>query len=356
MIFMKEKYLKIIAGLSVSALILVSIFYFQNNDTYMFFSSITANIIQVILFLVWYFQENPVPERTITKIDEIHQVTKEREEKYKQQEKILTRLIKEGVIADYDIKKIFQSIKNREVFLVHTYGEGVPTNLLKSYNGRTQPLISILLKVGFVRVFKQHNLFIAFKKNLPRSLRRLDRLEKLVHQEIEKIWNKIEKYTKNSYPGDKYKIYEKWRTKEGFKCSYLLFKAVEEDFVIGYINRYSFTPQFVNSIIREIEISKIKHIADKVKLQKFVAKTSIEILLEDLPKNIKKNIMKHERTLKDEFKIKNFTDFKDVPIEQLNNKLSELVDKQENWKNYSETIIKQAQEFHKILNELGMPI
>lgn len=351
---MKEKYLKIIAGLSVLALILVSIFYFQNNNTYMFFASITANIIQIIMFLVWYFQENPVPERTINQIDEIHKVTKEREEKYKQKEKIITRLIKEGVIIDYDLKKIFQTLRNKEVFLVHSYGEGVPQNLLKSYNGGTQPLISILMKVGFVRVFRQHNLFIVFKKNLPRNLRRLDKLEKFLQQELEKLWEKIEEYAKQKYPSSKYKMYNKWRTKEGLKCSYLLFKAGEEDFVIGYKNRYSFTPQFVTSIIREIEVSKIKPITDKVKLQQFVAKTSIEILLEDFPANIKKELLKHEKTLKEEFKIKNFTDLKDIPVESLKNKISELSSVEEDWSIYSEKIKLHAQEFYNILVELGM--
>jgi len=353
---MKEKCLKTIAGLSVIALVLVSLFYLQNNNTYMFLASVTANIIQILMFITWFFQENPIPQRTIAQIDEIHQITKEEEKKYKRKEEIVTRLIREGVIADYDLKKIFQSLRKREVFLVHTYGEGVPHTLFNSYDGETQPLITILLKIGFVRVFRQHNLFIIFKKNLPKNIRSLNRLEKFLQQEVEKLWIKIEEYTKRKYPSSKYKIYDKWRNKEGFKCSYLLFKTAEEDFMIGYKGKQSFTPQFVNSIIREIKVSKIKSITDKVKLKQFVAKTSIEILLGGLPKNIRKEILRHEKSLKGNLKIKKFTDFKDIPVEQLTNQLSQLVDtKSEDWKNYSEEIKSQAQEFYNILVELGMP-
>jgi len=352
---MKEKYLKIIAGSSVITVVFVSLFYFQNNNTYMFIVSVAGNTIQILMFIIWFFRENPIPPRTITQIDEIHRITKEEEKKYKRKEEIVTRLIREGVIADYDIKKIFQSLRKREVFLIHTYGEGVPQKLLKSYGGETQPLITILLKIGFVRIFKQHNLFIIFKKNLPKNLRSLNRLEKFLQQEIEKVWIKIEEYTKRKYPSSKYKIYDKWRNKEGFKCSYILFKTAEEDFMIGYKGKQSFTPQFISSIVREIEISEIKPITNKVKLRQFVAKTSIEILMEGLPKNIKKEILKHEKSLKNNLKIGNFTDFKDVSVEQLTDQLNQLAGiKSEEGTLYSGEIKSRAQEFYNILIKLGM--
>ncbi|MBD3388737.1 MAG: hypothetical protein GF416_06680 [Candidatus Altiarchaeales archaeon] len=352
---MQEKILKIIVGVSVIALVVVSILFFQNNNTLMFFISIAANFIQILLFITWYFQENPIPKKTITQIDEIHQATKIREEKYKRKEIIITRLMKEGLIREYDLKKIFQSLKNREVFLIHTYGEGVPENLRESYKGESQPLITILTKIGFVRVFGQHNLFIIFRKNLPRSLRSLQRLEEFLLKEVEKVWEKIGNYTREKYPGTDYKIYEKWRTNEGFKCSYLIFKAVEEDFIVGYKTRYSFTPQFVNSIIREIEIEKIKPLIDnRVKLQEFVTKTSIEIFLEDFPKDIKKAILNQEQRLKSALEIKNFTDFKNFTCETLTQQFNKLIGANPEWDKYSELIITQAKEFYDILYELGM--
>jgi len=274
----------------------------------MFIVSVAGNTIQILMFIIWFFRENPIPPRTITQIDEIHRITKEEEKKYKRKEEIVTRLIREGVIADYDIKKIFQSLRKREVFLIHTYGEGVPQKLLKSYG-----------------------------------------------QEIEKVWIKIEEYTKRKYPSSKYKIYDKWRNKEGFKCSYILFKTAEEDFMIGYKGKQSFTPQFISSIVREIEISEIKPITNKVKLRQFVAKTSIEILMEGLPKNIKKEILKHEKSLKNNLKIGNFTDFKDVSVEQLTDQLNQLAGiKSEEGTLYSGEIKSRAQEFYNILIKLGM--
>ena len=351
---MKEEYIKIWVGLSIVALILVSIFYFRNNNTFMFVSSISANIIQILMFLAWYFQNNPITERTVTQIDKIYEYTQNREERFKYKERIIRKLIDEGLVLGYDIKKIFSSLKNREVLLVHTYGEGVPSGLLKAYNSDTQPLISVLTKSGFVRVFGKHNLFMIFKKNLPRKLRRLETLERFITQELEKIWNQIETYANKEYPSSKYKIYEKYRTKEGFKCSYLVFKVLEDDFIIGYKNRYAFTPQFENSIMREVELSKLKPlIPNKVKLQQFVNKTSIEILLGDIPENIKKEILKHEKDIKNNLKINKFTDFKDVSIEFMSNELRNILKTEEGLDSYSESIKNHASEFYSVLKELG---
>jgi sucrose-6-phosphate hydrolase SacC (GH32 family) len=134
---------------------------------------------------------------------------------------------------------------------------------------------------------------------------------------------------------------------------------LEEEFVIGYKKRYSFTKEFVNSIIREMELSKIKPlIPDKVKLQQFVSKTSIEIFLEDkdIAEPIKKGILTHEKQLKDNLNIRVFTDFKDVPIDVLSEQIKNLLNSTEDMSNYARLIKIQAKEFFNVLKELGFSI
>ena len=53
----KETIIKIFAGISVIAIGL-AIFFYLNKEEYLFWLSVIANVIQVILFLFWFFESS----------------------------------------------------------------------------------------------------------------------------------------------------------------------------------------------------------------------------------------------------------------------------------------------------------
>jgi len=346
---MKNLIIKLFVLVSIISLSLITIFYFS-NERYIFFISLLSNIIQIILFGVWFFQRERIPKETIMQVKEIYQYATDEREENKRKGKIMAHLMKAGLIPSDEIKKAFKSLKIKEVICVHTYGEGLRQNLINEYGLRRQPLVSILESLGFIRVFRNPTLYIIFKDNLPKELRSLHNLEIFMTSELEKEWEKISKFTKKKYPQSKYKIYEKYREKTGFKCSYVLLKSIEDECIIGYKNRYSFTPEFVERIMGEYQ--KSKKVLSSFEIKRFVLNLRMNLLMDELPKQMEKILLKNEDNIKTNLNIKHFFEFKNKSLIEIKESLKNYI-KLEDLDFVSNSLKEESKSYYEVLKELG---
>ncbi|VVC03598.1 Uncharacterised protein [Candidatus Burarchaeum australiense] len=328
--------------------------YLSNNQQYMLLISVLASVVQIVLFVLWYFEENPVPQKTIEQVEAIYEYAKEEKSRNTKKEEFIKRLLREGVIEEDELQKALEKLQNDEILLVHTYGEGTPDNLKKEM-GNASPAISILKKLGFVRVFRQHNLFLIPVSDLPKTLRTARGLEVFLSSEIEKIWKDLQQKTQKNYPAASYKIMEKWRSGEGFKVSYVISKNPKYDIVAGFKNRHSFTPEFVAVILRKISIAQtLPPIRNTVKVKELLKKTSIEIFVSDFPAALKEKIIAEECSFKTALGISTILGLRDVAPEKIAVQLSSLDPSVTNVAELADSLISQAKEFADLLQNLGV--
>lgn len=344
----KETIIKIFAGISVIAIGL-AIFFYLNKEEYLFWLSVIANVIQVILFLFWFFESSSLP---IKEIKEIHEYTTKEKSEDKKRMKIIAQLMKAGLVPSDEVKKAFKSLKLEEVIIVHTYGEGLSEHLIKEFGLEKQPLITLIKDLGFVKVFGYSNLYIAFKDSLPRKLRRLDNLESYLMIELKKKWEELQSFTKKKYPKEKYKIYSKMRDGTGFKCSYILLKSLKEECVIDYENRPSFTKDFVEKVLGKYQTKK--NVLSSVQVKNFILGIKMNVLLEDkVDKSRAKKIISKEKEIKDELKITRFYDFKDKSTEVIARVIKDKTGLEES-KEEAELIKIEAEEYYNSLKEMNL--
>lgn len=349
----KEKLIKLLALFSITALSLAIFFYFNRNE-YLLLLSLLSNVIQIVLFGFWLFENQSLPiqkiENTDTKVSEIHPYIVKEKEENKRKMKIMAQLMKSGLVPGEEIKKAFNSLKLEEIVVIYTYGEGLSQNLLKEIGFSKQPLITLIEELGFVRVFKYPSLYIAFKKDLPRILRNLDNLEKYLNLELNKKWEKIKDSTNKKYPQEKYKIYAKIRDGSGFKCSYILLKSLKEELIINYQNKPSFTEQFIEKVLSEYQSKK--NALKSVEVRDFILKIKISILFEDVDKNIINQINKEDNQIKENLNIKYFFELKDKSSIEIEKCFINLGIKK-NGINL-ENIKNEAKEYYNILKEINL--
>ena len=347
--------IKFIAAISIILLVLATFTYFSNNQQYLLLISILSSLIQIVLFAAWYFEENPIPQKTIEQVDAIYDYAKEEKTKNTKKEEFIKRLLKEGVIEEDELKKVFEKLKNDEIFLVHTYGEGTPDSLKKETELKSSPAISILQKLGFVRVFRQHNLFLIPVNDLPKTLRNVRGLELFLSSEIERIWKGLQQKAQKNFPAGEYKIMEKWRSGAGFKVSYVISKTPKNEIVTGFKNRSSFTPSFVAVILRRLTLEKtLPPLRNTVKVKELLKTLSLEIFLSEFPKALSDRILSNEKQFKESLEINTLLDLRNVPQEKINNKLLELEPNVTNSATLSMSLISQAKEFAELLQSLGV--
>ncbi|MEM0475420.1 MAG: hypothetical protein QW343_01370 [Candidatus Norongarragalinales archaeon] len=346
--------IKLIAGISVILLLAATLFYLSDNQKYTFLITVLGSIIQIVLFVLWYFEENPIPQKTIDQVEAIYDYAKEEKSRNTKKEDFIKRLLREGVIEEDELQKALEKIRNDDLLLVHTYGEGTPDNLKKELDN-VSPAISILKKLGFVRVFRQHNLFLIPVTDLPKPLRSARGLEVFLSSEIEKLWKELQQKTQKNYPAISYKIMEKWRSGEGFKVSYVIAKNPKNDLVAGFKNRHSFTPEFVAVILRKISLTQtLPPIRNTVKVRELLKKMSVEIFLSAFPATLKEKIIAQEGSFKSSLGISTILDLRNIPSEKIATKLRDLDQNVLNANELAGSLIAQAKEFTELLQSLGV--
>lgn len=342
--------IKVIAGLSVIVLIAT-----LTNVRYLSVIATASNIIQVIMFVLWYFEENPIPKKTVEQVAAIYAYTNEEKSKNTKKEEFIKKLLEEGVIETEELQKAIDKLRDDEIFLVHSYGEGTPQRLKEAAGLKTTPLMSILHKLGFVRVFGKHNLFLIPVKDLPQPIRTTKALEQFLISEIEKTWKDLQQKALEQFPAKDYKIMEKWRAGEGYRLSYVISKTPKKDIVAGFKNRPSFTNDFVAVILRRITPSQdICLVRDTVKLKELLKKISIALFLADIPPQLKQKITSNEKLVKENLGIATIFDLRNVPLERITNEIQKIEPSTPNPETYSKKLISEAKEFSELLESLGV--
>ena len=193
----------------VSIALIVSVVYVTQNVFVGLLVGLIADSIQIVTYVVWFFQKE-VPMAEVPKqIEQIHKYVTLKEEKSRIKEELISRLVNEGAIGE---NELYSLIRNKEIILAFPYGEGVLQTVRELSGLNRPPLSGLLEQIGFVRVTRLQNLMVAFVDKLPKVFRKIDNLSLFIQEEVPKIWTKISADVKKKYPGDRYpKKFEKWR-------------------------------------------------------------------------------------------------------------------------------------------------
>jgi len=187
---------KFLSIVSLTSLIsILGIFYLTKNTLLVLFISVLADSIQIVTYIVWLFKREVPLEETPKQVKVVYEYVKEKKETEKVKEELITKLVNEGAIRE---SELYSLIRNKEIILAFTYGEGVPSKIRKLIGLKRQPLLALFERMGFVRVTGWQNLLVSFTDNLPRSLRRVDNLNKFIKKELPRCWARISDEVKNS--------------------------------------------------------------------------------------------------------------------------------------------------------------
>lgn len=295
-------------------------------------------------------------EQVPKQVEVVYKYVTRKEERSRVREELVSRLVNEGVISE---RELYSLIRNKETILAFTYGEGISRKIRSRCGLKSQPLATLLERCGFVRATGMQNLMVAFTENLPRSLRNIDNLNVFIKSELPKIWEQISNKINKEYPAERYpKKYEKWRSGEGFSAMYTLSKSMAQDFIIDYINKESFTPEFKKHIWGIIDRKKLRDMIKKrrLKVKKIISKISIDFLLRDIPRNVRRNIEEHEDEIKKALGIEVFTDYRHIEQNKMSNVLLNFLPavEREDVDQYSSAIITESKNCYDLLKELGI--
>jgi len=352
-----RKHLKFISLISVLSLILIGIIFgLTQNIMFALLVSLIADSVQIVSYLIWLVQKEMPMEQVPKQVEVVYKYVTKKEERSRVKEELVSRLVNEGAIRE---SELYTLIRNKEAILAFPYGEGISSKIKSLCGLESQPLATLLERCGFVRATGMQNLMVVFTENLPRSLRSIDNLNAFIKRELPKIWEQISNKIKKEFPADQYpKKYEKWRSGEGFSAMYTLSKSMAQDFIIDYINKESFTPEFKKHIWGLIDWKKLRDIIKKRrhKVKEIISKISIDFLLGDIPRNVRKIIEEHEDDIKKSLGIEVFTDYRLIEQNKMSKVLLNFLPATErgNVDHYSSAIITESKNCYDLLKELGI--
>lgn len=310
-----QKHAKFLTIISVISIVTVAgIITIARNIALGVAIGLLSDAVQIVTYALWLLQKEVDLSKVPLQVTEIHEIITREKQESKAAEEIITRLIREGVVKE---EELLSMIRSKEIMLAFPYAEGLKGKILQISKG--QPLAKLLGQIGFVRVALFQNLMAAFVEYLPKQLRDIDALNSFIKQQLPREWNRISDEVSRSYPPEKYKILEKWRSKTGFRVSYILSKSNAQDFLIDYLNRNSFTTDFQKHIIGRIDRKELKRMLKikKHQVREVMSKVSMEFLMGDVPKSVRESIVKNEAEVKKSLKVKTINDVRLVQPEEL---------------------------------------
>jgi len=347
------KIITLISLISITTILIVT--FFTSNFGLGVTISLVADIIQILTYGVWLFQKEVNLGKVPEQIEEVHVfITKEKEESRVAGE-IISRLVREGVVKEDELLRL---IRRKEIVLAFPYAEGLKGKVWQIAKG--QPLAKLLNQIGFVRVALFQNLMVIMADSLPRRLRNIDNLDTFIKRRLPKEWAILSEKVRKRYPPESYKILEKWRSRAGFKVSYILAKSMAQDFLIGYVRKNSFTTEFQKHIAGRIDRSQLKRILrlNRRKVREIVSKISIEFLLNEIPRNVQKLIINKENEVKKALSVDVITDYRLLEPESVTSVLANLLPRTEEKAIYvySTKIIGQSQTCYEALKKFGIDL
>jgi len=316
---------------------------------------LVASIIQIVTYVAWLLQKEVSLARVPEQLEEVHSFTTKEREENKVTGELMSRLVREGAVREDELLRL---VRRKEIVLAFTYAEGLRGKVLQITKG--QPLATLLNQIGFVRVALFQNLMAIIADSLPKRLRNIDNLNAFIRKRLPKDWTRISDMVKERYPKAKYKILEKWRSRAGFKVSYILAKSMAQDFLIGFLRKNSFTTEFQKHIAGRVDRNQLKKIfrVNRRKVREIMSKISIEFLLDETPRKARKAIVDKEDEVKEALGVETITDYGFLEPEKVINVLADLFPtmKEKTMRTCSIEIIGQSQACQEALRKLGIDL
>jgi len=350
-----RKYLKVLTTISAFSLAVgIGVYVFAQNLNIAIFIGLLADSIQVVTYILWLFQNEVSMEKVPERIEVIYKYVEKKKEEGRIADELVARLVREGVIKEVELSSM---IRNKEITLAFSYAEGISSDRIRKIT-KGPPLKALLGNVGFVRVASLQNLMVAITTSLPKQLRDIDSLNSFIKQQLPHEWERISEEVRAQYPQEKYRIFERYRTGEGFKVSYILAKSPAKDFIIGYLKKNSFTPEFEKHIAGRVDRGRLKRIlADrKHRVIEVVSKISIDFLLFDAPRKLRESIASQEEQIKSKLGVKVITDYRSLDPDAVTKTLHELLPSAEevSLQNCAKSIVTESQKCNDALKKLGI--
>jgi len=193
-----RKYVKILSLISAVSLFSISLVALLTGN--LLVSTIIgclANSIQIATYVVWYIRKEVSLGKVPEQVEEIHQHITYKEKKSEAKERLISKLINEGVVRE---EELYSLIRNKEIILAFPYGEGLRSSIKSTVGYKRQPLANLLEKLGFVRVTRVQNLMVAFTDNLPKNLRNIENLNYFIKKQLPEDWKLISEKIKQRFP------------------------------------------------------------------------------------------------------------------------------------------------------------
>jgi hypothetical protein len=338
----------------ISVVTIVGIMLLTQNINLAIFISLASDAIQIVLYGQWFFQKETDLSKLPEQVQEIRSIIVQEREDTRVSDAIVSRLIREGAVREEELRSL---LRNKEIIIAFPYAEGLSKSISQMTQG--QPLARLLGNIGFVRAARFQNLMVIMAEALPKQLRDVENLNRFIKQRLPKEWDAISEKVAEKYPEEKYKIrFRKWRSRAGFKASYILAKSMAQDFFIGYMNRFSFTSEFQKHIAGRINRNQLRRIIKirRHKVKQVISKISAEFLLGDIPRNVRRQIINNEDEIKKALNVKVVTDYRLLETKNITDVLVKLLPSVDETllQNCSTRIIEESQKCFDGLKSLGI--
>lgn len=294
-------------------------------------------------------------ERADQLIKEVREGKEKAEEKVtnlEEQNVLIARLIKEGLINEKSIYKIIQRYKFYYLFCYQNVPESDKVQKIMGIGFRN-PSLEAIESIGFIKVGTRHNLYVVPYDNLSERLKNPSTLEKVVRQLVTEHWEDFLirlKQKKEAF----YNTYMQTNP-DPANCTYMISVSNFHDVILGYIGWNSFSREFKNLLQYQVNIKKLKKEVSKRKydITKFVQSISYDLFLVDISsKEDKQKFIDKEEVIKKNLSVVNFTDYKDKKEELKIELKKHFTDKKAI--KYANLIADKSKKYDGILSALGI--
>ena len=350
----KDLKVKLLVGFSLLFFVFLALKY--RSDYLIFFVSLIASIIQIVLFLVWYFEDTTLLKHVDLNVEKIKEITLQRDEENIYRQKIIRKIVNKGKIDEEEIKKIIAKLEKRDMVLVSLSESKIPKGLSQK-DTLQYPLRNLLKDMGFVQVFFTYyadmgNIWAIPKSELPRSLRKVDSLKSFIIKVLMGNRLSIKNYALKNYPNK----YDKWKSDDGFKVSLIIGKSFENDFKIDYLGRHKFNEGFIAKLLQKSSKEELnKVISDKVAVREILSKLSIDLFLERVSPQIRDIILKNEKKIILNLNIKSFLDYRNIDMPKLCAEFIKYISQQDA-EQLTNIVCTEANNYYNEIEKMGLLI
>lgn len=279
--------------------------------------------------------------------------TERREKTLREQNDFITRLIKEGLI---DERSIYNIVQRNRFFYLFCYQNVPDIDRVQRVLGRgtRNPSLEAVETLGFVKVGKNHNLYVIPYDMLPTKLRDPIRLEKVIRKLVNEHWaaflRKLQEKNRRFFA----RYIDEHPSPEN--CTYLIGTTNFHEVIINYVGYNSFSRKFKDLIQYHVDIKKLRKEIERRKhdIKRFVGSISYEILISDFPAKDRRTLTDAEGKIKTALGIKSIVDYRDKEIE-LKKELEKIFSKVK-VSRYADVIVQKSRKYSETFSLLGIDL